>query len=757
MLKDLKDDYSKLLLFNLVLKPQTLKEIPIIYEKVAYFTIDIFYLTLRIKHYLFMEASSLQETLKHKDEVTYLQLYRQKLKEIPKEVFELKNLEELVLYDNSIKVIPPEIGKLKKLKKLSIERNNLKSLPNELFELKELEGLHLDNNPIKTIPAEIGQLKKLNSLDLYSCKLTELPIEIGDLSKLNRLSLNHNQLTKLPEEIGKLINLTDLTIDNNQLTELPEEIGNLTDLTRLCANQNQLTTLPNVFEKLTKLKSFYLYDNQLTNIPSSFEYLISCEFVSLFNNQLTEIPISLKNSPITELDLGWNQIEEITDNIAAFKQITKLELYDNPINYVSPEIKHLKKLKRITLSKGNLTELPNIFDHLENLEDLSLGETSLKSLPQTIYNHDTLKELSFNGSQFEKLPLEVLFIKNLKKLYEYGNIFPTLILEKRKAFATACNKKNISVEFKQVFYDMINQDEGNPHNFPLDYYFQALGINFLPLQQKALNFIRQNWEDKLQNHPIKRGSILTVLGKSGFNKKELKERLVKLDIEYTAKITAKTTHVILEKGVTKYENFDKEGLVFIPEVALQNFLDTADTLYLSEENVAEDEIENIQLLLSTLEEDTIMMGLEMLNSLGGAEKLVTELFLIVKNTNISTKVRNKAKKHLLLHTSEELKMRLVKHKSKIMIPSPKKKFYFNDWNLISNALSITSNTEVNRFRMFSYLLDHQYVKEISFCTSCLESEAEKILFLKKYLTNENRKEIERSYDLSDFPNSLKNK
>ncbi|MBL4632429.1 MAG: WGR domain-containing protein [Kofleriaceae bacterium] len=65
----------------------------------------------------------LVEALKTPSTVTHLSLSKSKLREIPMEVFELTNLEELELDLNDITVLPKEMAKLKKLKKFHILDN----------------------------------------------------------------------------------------------------------------------------------------------------------------------------------------------------------------------------------------------------------------------------------------------------------------------------------------------------------------------------------------------------------------------------------------------------------------------------------------------------------------------------------------------------------------------------------------------------------------------------------------------------------
>ncbi len=123
---------------------------------------------------------------------------------------------------------------------LDLTGEQLTELPAEIGQLTNLEELHLLDNQLTELPAEIGQLTNLQVLALTKNQLTELPAEIGQLSNLQRLYLDINQLTELPAEIGQLTNLEELHLNRNQLTELPAEIGQLTNLKRLYVDDNPL-------------------------------------------------------------------------------------------------------------------------------------------------------------------------------------------------------------------------------------------------------------------------------------------------------------------------------------------------------------------------------------------------------------------------------------------------------------------------------------------------------------------------------------
>lgn len=132
---------------------------------------------------------SLTAALNNPDSVYRLSLRRERLKEIPPEIFTLPNLQELDLSGNRIKVIPPEIAQLKKLQKLDLSKNRIETLPPQFGELENLWSLVISQNYITELPKEFANLQELKYLDMWSNEIDEFPDEMRKMKKLAWIDL----------------------------------------------------------------------------------------------------------------------------------------------------------------------------------------------------------------------------------------------------------------------------------------------------------------------------------------------------------------------------------------------------------------------------------------------------------------------------------------------------------------------------------------------------------------------------------------
>ncbi len=219
-------------------------------------------------------------------------LYSGKFIEMPKEIGDLSNLKTLVIRSMELTTLPASIGNLKNLKKLQIECN-LSSIPSEIGNLTQLEELELWNTYLEALPPEMGKLTQLKSLDIHSPNLRVLPKEFGELKELTKLELEGNQLTTLPDEICQLTKLAVLNLGHNKLTALPHEIGKMTALKQLDVSDNQLTTFPPGIGELKNLMELEALSNPLGSLPAQITKLNPYASVNVERAGLLKIPDSV--------------------------------------------------------------------------------------------------------------------------------------------------------------------------------------------------------------------------------------------------------------------------------------------------------------------------------------------------------------------------------------------------------------------------------------------------------------------------------
>ena len=127
---------------------------------------------------------------------------------------------------------------------LELRGYQLRELPKEIGALTNLESLYLDNNQLRELPEAIGQLRGLARLYLDNNQFRELPEAIGQLTNLASFSLSGNQFRELPKAIGRLTGLTRLYLDKNKLRELPDEMRQFSKLEGLYLHDNPELGIP---------------------------------------------------------------------------------------------------------------------------------------------------------------------------------------------------------------------------------------------------------------------------------------------------------------------------------------------------------------------------------------------------------------------------------------------------------------------------------------------------------------------------------
>ena len=87
------------------------------------------------------------------------------------------------------------------LTSLNLSRNKIVNLPRNINCLSLLKSLELDCNELEQVPHEIGYIHTLQQLSLRNNVLISIPRSFGLLSSIKSLYLSSNNLTTIPPEL----------------------------------------------------------------------------------------------------------------------------------------------------------------------------------------------------------------------------------------------------------------------------------------------------------------------------------------------------------------------------------------------------------------------------------------------------------------------------------------------------------------------------------------------------------------------------
>ena len=140
------------------------------------------------------------------------------LTELPQDAYnKLVYLTKLNLFNNRLIEIPAGFIDFNLLISLDLSSNRITRINNMIGSFKYLEELKMNKNYIKTVDFGISGLKNLKRLELKRNNLTTFPVHFLKLKQLEYLDLSENSIIELPENIGELSNLKVFRLLGNEI------------------------------------------------------------------------------------------------------------------------------------------------------------------------------------------------------------------------------------------------------------------------------------------------------------------------------------------------------------------------------------------------------------------------------------------------------------------------------------------------------------------------------------------------------------
>lgn len=193
-------------------------------------------------------GNSLKPHLENAQKTGVLQLCSKKITEVPPELQKLvKVLRTLDLSDNKLPSLPRYLGEFAHIKHLTLAKNRIRELPQEIGNLKRMEQFNASDNMLCALPAAFSQLSGLRVLALSGNHLTSFPPELMSLARLEVLDLSRNKICEVPNGIQQ-IQATEINLNQNQVSVISPDVVHCNHLKILRLEENclQLQSIPSV-------------------------------------------------------------------------------------------------------------------------------------------------------------------------------------------------------------------------------------------------------------------------------------------------------------------------------------------------------------------------------------------------------------------------------------------------------------------------------------------------------------------------------
>ncbi|XP_072366209.1 PH domain leucine-rich repeat-containing protein phosphatase 1 [Scyliorhinus torazame] len=265
---------------------------------------------------------------------------------------------------------------------MDVSRNRLDSLPEWVCEGKKLEVLDISHNQICEFPAKLFSSGSLRKLLAGHNQLRRLP-ERFERTQAEILDIQHNHLIELPSNLFlKADCLRCLNVSANKLETLPPSClseENNSVLQELYLTNNYLTDkcVP-MLTGHTCLKVLHLAYNRLQSFPASkMAKLEELEEIDLSGNKLKAIPTTIMNCKRMHTVISHSNCIEVFPEVMQLPEIKCVDLSCNELNEITlPESLPLK------LQELDLTGNPRlVLDHktlelLNNIRCFKIDQSS---------------------------------------------------------------------------------------------------------------------------------------------------------------------------------------------------------------------------------------------------------------------------------------------------------------------------------------------------------------------------------------------
>ncbi|XP_069826589.1 volume-regulated anion channel subunit LRRC8D-like isoform X2 [Dendropsophus ebraccatus] len=334
-------------------------------------------------------------------------------------VSQLKCLSELHISHCSVKMDPDAFSYIReRLKVLNVRFTDMEELPSWMYSLKNVTDLHLSGNlncsNNRSIRLQsLRGLTGLRSLFLTS-NVSHLPSAVLDVAgQLTKLSVQNGD-TELGSlgQLKRMSRLVELKLCHCSISKITGVLASLAHLQSIDLTSNNLQYVDDLgtLQRLRNLSILRLSHNAISRLPASIEFLRNLEELSISHNKLENLPVSFFNLVrLRHLDISYNHIRHIPHEIGHLTRLETLAIVFNQISFLPRELFRCSRLRSLHVGSNKLTSIPPEIGQLQLLSSLDLMGNNLTELPEEIIH---CLQLTKGGIDVEEhvlgtLPLEL--------------------------------------------------------------------------------------------------------------------------------------------------------------------------------------------------------------------------------------------------------------------------------------------------------------------------------------------------------------
>ncbi|KAF9968143.1 cysteinyl-tRNA synthetase [Mortierella alpina] len=225
-----------------------------------------------------------------------------------------------------------------------------------------------------TTEADFAETTNFADVNLQKRCLPTVPIFLYLKAKeIARLNISHNQRMNLPLDfVQNCSNLREVVMAYNDLDKVPSNVRYITNLQVLDLRGNRIRDLTKArLEDARVLVTLYLQSNRLEAIPDSFQAFEYLRVLNLSSNNFSKFPpVLLRITTLEELDMSFNEIADVPDDIGNLSRLRTLLLFGNRIGPFLPKsMSDLVRLRKLDIRQNGILNLDAVND-LPCLEEL---------------------------------------------------------------------------------------------------------------------------------------------------------------------------------------------------------------------------------------------------------------------------------------------------------------------------------------------------------------------------------------------------